>query len=318
MTELVAFLFAGQGSQYPAMAAALHRDDPVFRAELDELCELARDLGGPDPRWLMLERGSVAGFEDVRDTHVAIVAVQLALVRALAERGIRPDAVLGLSLGEVGAAATAGALTARQAIAHAVDHGAILAADCPAGGMVAVLAPPPALLADLPAGVELALSSRTHVVLAGTAAPLADLVARLRAGGTSCYRMPVRVGFHSAAVEPAGERCRRTPAVERALPLALPMFSCLTGAALAELPAGHLWRSIREPIRFGPALGALVAAAGGDRVTLLDLGPGGSLGSLYADLRLPGDQVTHHPLLTALSAGRGRLGDLARTGDAAG
>lgn len=306
MADRLAFLFAGQGSQFPGMAAQLNRDEPVFAAELHRLDAVVVRQTGRSLLPQLLDRGPTRDFERVGTTHPAIVVVQLALARTLIERGIRPDAVLGLSLGEVAAAATAGAMTAEIAVEHTVAQAAVLADRCPAGGMLAVLSPPPELASLLPSGCEVGLDGRSQAVVTGLEEPLAVLAQTLRAAGTTCHRMPVRVGFHSAAIDAAAAACLRGFPARQAMPLTLPMGSCLLGDVVRELRPGHLWRSVRDEIRFAGALSALTAAG---PTVLVDLGPGGSMAALAADAAVSG-VLDCFPVLTPLAAGRPRIPEL--------
>jgi acyl transferase domain-containing protein len=202
-------------------------------------------------------------------------------------------------------------MSAATAVAFAVAQGEVFAESCPPGSMLAVLNPRPGLADEnLPDGCELALRGPKQLVITGEEKAVSELAEQLSADGTSCVRMPVRTGFHSAALDAAAQRCLASPMNQRALPLTLPMASCSTGSVLTgSLGAGHLWRSVRGPIRFAEALAALVC---GHDTVLIDLGPGGSLAGLAQNT---GDQgvgtiLGCHSVLTPLAAGRARIPEL--------
>src|SRR5947209_17801618 len=92
----VVFMFAGQGSQYGGMSRDLAAHHPSFRAEYARLQARAAELGAP-------AGGEALRRRDVRRTHVEIFLAQQALARTLVAHGVRPDYVLGVSMGEIGA-----------------------------------------------------------------------------------------------------------------------------------------------------------------------------------------------------------------------
>src|SRR5580692_7952720 len=103
----VAFIFPGQGSQFPGM---LHQllDHPAVVRTLDEISE---DLHS-DVRTIDTERG----LEFTVDVQIALLAAGVATARALMEQDIEPAAVSGLSVGAFAAAVTAGVLSLQDAV----------------------------------------------------------------------------------------------------------------------------------------------------------------------------------------------------------
>ncbi|HEU0221224.1 MAG TPA: type I polyketide synthase, partial [Paracoccaceae bacterium] len=103
-----AFVFSGNGSQWPGMGRHLHATDAAFRARFDEIAELFAQLGDEDLRHLLAAEDLESRLGDAPVAQPLLFAVQMALVAARAEEGLAPDAVAGHSVGEVAAACTAG------------------------------------------------------------------------------------------------------------------------------------------------------------------------------------------------------------------
>ena len=279
----VAWLFTGQGADYPGMARRLYHAQPAFRSALDDA---DASLDGLLPRPLL-----EALFADPADdanraplAQAALVAVQLGLARLYRSWGLEPAAVLGHSAGEIAAAAVAGVLTAEAALRLAAARGRLMAGLPPGGAMAAVAAPAERLAAALAAApaVALAADNRAQAVVSGPAAAVADLVGRLRAEGLHCTPLSAPVAFHSPLVEPILDDLHAAAADLEPRPAELPLVSSVTGRVLGpdERLDGSYWRrQARQPVRFASGVAAL-AELGCD--ALLELGPHPVLSGLAA------------------------------------
>ncbi|MFJ6787559.1 acyltransferase domain-containing protein [Streptomyces angustmyceticus] len=268
----VALLFPGQGSQHTAMAAGLYGREPVFTAAVDAVLELMGPEG-PAIRADWLADTPAVAIDDVRRAQPLLFAVDYGLGCMVLSWGIRPAALLGHSAGELVAAVLAGVVPLSTAVSMMRER-VVAARRIPPGGMLAVAAGADALRPYLRADVVVAaVNATSQTMLAGSAAPLAETAAALRADGHTVVTVPATSPFHSPAMAPA------SAAVERAytgMPFrapGLPLYSGYTGHLLGpdDAVSPRFWaRQITDPVLFLPALDQLLAA---DDMLLLEAGP---------------------------------------------
>ena len=186
----VAFLFPGQGAQYPGMGRGLYETEPSFREDVDRCAEILvphleldlRDLlFPPDPT----DPLAAQALQETAITQPALFTISWACARLWRRWGVQPAAMLGHSIGEYAAACLAGVFTLEDALAVVAARG-VLMQQMPAGAMLAVPLPEDEVLALL-AGegggkVSLAAVNRPRVsVVSGPAEAIDELAARLSA-----------------------------------------------------------------------------------------------------------------------------------------
>lgn len=274
------------------MARDLYLRDSGFRADLDRMDAIAQECTG---RRFSPDMFGGGRFTDVLTTHPAIFSVQYALARLLVRSGCRPTHTLGMSLGECAASVTAGVLEPEAALRYVLAQGRALAESGPSGGMLAVVAPLHVFHGSpvLAERCELALTGTSHFVVAGDLAAVDEAERYLSHRAITHLRLPVRHGFHSAAIDPARDSFLATAPWGPVRRPALPFTRCSTGSLLnTGLSPAHLWWAIRRPIRFQEAAG--LVTAGGSHV-YVDLGPGGVATTLLLQSGVPDEHV--HTLL---------------------
>ncbi|MGW3133616.1 type I polyketide synthase [Streptomyces sp. NPDC001076] len=251
------FVFPGQGSQWPGMARGLLAVNDVFRDRIRECHEAL----APHTDWSLLdvleERPGSASLDRVDVVQPALFAVMVSLAAVWESYGVRPDAVIGHSQGEIAAAYVAGALSLADAARVVALRSRALTALAGRGGMLWV-ARGAAEVAERIAGLDVhvaAVNGPGSVVLSGTPEALDAFAGACTAEEIRTRRVPVDYASHSPQVEEIRERLLAELA--GVAPTASgPVFaSTVTGGPLdpAELDTGYWYRNLREPVRFEEA-----------------------------------------------------------------
>ncbi|OLF14717.1 type I polyketide synthase [Actinophytocola xanthii] len=281
-----AFLFPGQGEQFPGMAVAAARE-PTVAAHLDTVIDLFADLAGRDLRPLLTgpiddREAASADLARTEVTQPALFAVEWALGRTLLDYGVRPYAMLGHSVGELVGATLCGVMDLETAVRLVGHRGEAMAAT-PEGAMLYVNLTEDEVVALLPDDLDIAaVNAQRLVVVSGADAALTPFEERLRAEGVSCGRLGVNRGFHSALMDQAVDQFRDVVAgYELSDPTSL-LVSNVYGRYLEpdEARSPDYWANqIRRPVRYADGLGLLVD----DGVTVfVEIGPGRTLSRLAA------------------------------------
>ncbi|MTE22347.1 SDR family NAD(P)-dependent oxidoreductase [Streptomyces sp. TRM43335] len=276
----VAFAFCGNGSQWPGMGAELLRTEPVFRRTVEAV---GRELD-PLLGWSITEAMATGDPERLRSTEVAqplLFAHQLGVVELLRSHGVRPEAVVGHSVGEIAAAHTAGVLDLAAAARVVAARSRAQEATAGSGRMAAVGLSEEQLAEEISGyggRLELAgVNSRTDTTVAGQAGDVTALKERLQDRGVFARELDLDYAFHSVAME----RIRGPLLAElrglRSTGPKLTFASTVTGEVLRDerLGAEYWWRNVRQPVRFAPAVEALMAE---DFDVFVEIGPHAVLG----------------------------------------
>ncbi|MFE8944795.1 SDR family NAD(P)-dependent oxidoreductase [Streptomyces sp. NPDC007856] len=269
-----AFLFPGQGTQHAGMAAGLYGTVRPFSVAMDECLELFEEQGlRLDEVWL-----DGTGLDSPEVAQPLLFAVEYALAEMWRAWGVRPQAVLGHSLGELVAATIAGVFDLPDAVSLVAARGRAMAAHPFSGGMLAVAAPAEEITRLLPTDIAVAsVNTAAQTVVSGPAQAIDDFAATLAADGRACRRLEVSHAFHHPGWAAAAERFAEAFGSVTVHEPTLPLYSGRTGRRIgsAEAKSPEFWAGqLTLPVQFGSALDTMLAE--GPRI-LVEAGPGDTL-----------------------------------------
>jgi acyl transferase domain-containing protein len=282
----IVFMFSGQGAQFYQMGKELYETHSMFRVSMNQCNRIASDLLGRDLLSVIFDPISSKQdpFDHLIDTHPANVMIGYALAEALKSEGIRPDYVLGYSLGEMTAAAVAGAFSLEDVFRVVIESAKIFVETTPEAGMMAVVSPVSVFEEkdDLFSDTWLGCANfDRHFVVSGKIDRLRLIEEGLAAANIVCQILPVKRGFHSPLVAQAELPCKALYGNIR--PLRIPLVSCMSKRKENVLSADHFWNSVRRLVRFDVAIREFCKQ---QDFCLVDVGPAGTLAN-FAKYALP-------------------------------
>jgi acyl transferase domain-containing protein/acyl carrier protein len=280
----VAFLFTGQGAQYPGMARSLYETHEAFRRTLDESDRLLADeLERPLLSVLFGTEEDTSLLAQTAYAQPALFAVEYALAQLWQSWGIVPTAVLGHSVGELVAACVSGVFTLQDGLRLIAARGRLMQALPDEGAMVSVFADENTVRAAI-AGQEHAVSIAAvngpeQVVISGARHAVSVVARTLAATDVASRDLQASRAFHSPLLDPMLEAFGAVASSIAFSPARIPIVSNLTGErAGQEIATAEYWvRHARQPVRFQRgvetlrAMGVTVFVEVGPAPTLLGI-----------------------------------------------
>jgi phthiocerol/phenolphthiocerol synthesis type-I polyketide synthase C len=275
----VAFVFSGNGSQWPGMGQRAYEENAVFRDRFDVIDAIFKKLAGWSLAKIMFDAGIAAHLHKTSIAQPLIFAIQAATAHCLKTLGLVPGMVLGHSMGEVAAAETAGILDLESAVRviYFRSHHQELTRD--AGGLAVVFGTREAveaLVAEIPTLTIAAHNSPRNFTVSGPYSALDQLSKIGRVHKTRVRRLDLAYPFHSDLMSPVEEPfCANLTGLQPKRSLVC-FISTVVADILSgpELDAQYWWRNVRDPVHFME--GIELAMRRGARV-FVKIGPGGTL-----------------------------------------
>jgi bacillaene synthase trans-acting acyltransferase len=310
----VIFCFSGQGAQYRHMARDLMAEDAVFRASMEEGEALVRERFGFSVMAEIYDPDHAPGapFERLEATHPALFMAQYAAAKAMMARGLRPDLMVGVSLGEFVAMALAGVIGFEEALTRIARQPALLHQSCARGGLISVLAGDDVWHDDAYLRDHSHLAGRgsaQNCVLAASGEAIEGVCAHLAERAVTAARLPVPYGFHSPLIDPAATACRQMFAEITPRPGAIPCLSACFGGLIDHETPDLLWRIVRDRMDVMRVCGADQLAEGADYI---DLSPSGALAALIRQNTAAGRSRRIAITLSPMGGNAGRFDAVAR------
>lgn len=297
------FLFPGQGAQYAGMGKQLYATEAVFRDIVDQCAEILKKHLSRDIRELLFPaEKQVAKANEQLDqtafTQPALFTIEYALAKLLMAWGLKPDAMLGHSIGEYVAACLADVLSLEDALVLVAARGQLMQ-EMPKGSMVGVLLPQEEIsqileeVSRLLTNVEnlmprkkllslAAINSPSTCVVSGPTTAIGLLERTLETKGVPFSPLRTSHAFHSAMMDPILDQFRTLLKQVKLGPPKIPFISNLTGTWIlaSESMSPEYWVShLRNAVRFADGAGELLKNP--DNL-LVEVGPGRTLATLVA------------------------------------
>ena len=277
--NMIVFMFPGQGSQYVNMCSELYENEQAFRIEVDRCFEIINNKLGKDLKAMLFSDG-VMNIDNTECAQPALFIVEYALARLLVGWGIKPDMMIGHSIGEYVAACLSGVFTLEDALTLVVKRGEMMQV-MPKGSMLAISISEKEIHSYLKNNsISLAtVNSSSSCVVSGSQKAITSFKDELDQQGILSKELHTSHAFHSHMMDEMLDDFEREVKNVKMSSQRIPIVSNLTGNVVAdgELGEPKYWVDhLRKTVKFSEGIEEIMKRK---NVLFIEVGPGKTLGS---------------------------------------
>lgn len=273
----IAFVFSGQGDQYPGMGKALAEKYPAA-AQIYELCDRLR----PGTSAQCFE-GTEDELKETKNTQPCLFAMELAAASVLIEKGISPDAAAGFSLGEVVAATVSGVFGNETGFRLVCKRGELMQREAEKfdTSMAAVVKLTPERVQEIcdgyPDVYPVNFNCPGQITVSGLSVQMADFFADVKIAGGRAIPLKVKGAFHSPFMNEAAKAFKEELAQAEVRERSIVLYSNMTAEPYGENVVELLSKQICNPVQWEKIIRNIIA----DGVnTFIEIGPGKTLSNM--------------------------------------
>ncbi len=262
--EKIAFMFTGQGAQYFGMGRELYETSPTYKKHFDECAAIIQELIGESITGIISGNSNKADLiNETRYTQIALFVVEYALAKLWMSWGIKPDYLIGHSVGEVVAAVVSNVMTLEDGLKFIEARGRLMQSLPRNGAMSVVFAgfeTVSGIIKDFENEVSIAaVNGPANIVISGKIEAMGQIDKILNSKNINSKKLNVSHAFHSPLMEPVLEEFERTVKEMKFGKPEIPIVSNLTGKLITEAEfSADYWRNhIRNAVLFEPGMNLL-------------------------------------------------------------
>ena len=279
MKPKVVFMFSGQGSQYFHMGRELYLNNARFKLWMDHCDKIIYSTLRRSLLDIIYDDSAIKSdpFDRVLYTMPALLCIEYSLARLLMEMKLKPDYLLGYSIGEFTAAIVSGAMPLEEGLRLGVTYAQLIEEKATNASMLAIVDSAD-IMQKYPKLFENCwLTGRNfqgNFVVSGGTSELLEIQSELKKMKIISQQLPVNYAFHTKLVEPLKIPFKKMLGKINFSDIKIPTISAQTGEQIFEVNENYLWDVTRYPVEFEGTINKLVAK---EDCLFVDVGPSGSL-----------------------------------------
>lgn len=274
------FVFAGQGSQFYGMGKSQYNSNRVFREIVCDLDRKIVNIYGKSIKSVIFDESKKRSdqFIDFKESSLAILLFEVAAAKMMIKLGVKPDVLIGCSLGEVCAQVVAEVIDINDAINLICEESDIFKEILPKGFMIAVYADYYKVKEmNILDRCELVANNHSkHFVVAGAENVRIGFEEKLRQYNLSYMELPIEYAFHSSQMECAKEKCLDLFNKIKINKSKYPIYSCALSKEIYTIDNNYMWNVLRNSIKWNECIKKIPE----DTAMYIDLSADGELASM--------------------------------------